>query len=163
MANFSDALILILKHEGGYVDHPNDPGGETNFGISKRAYPDLDIKNITMDQVSEIYRKDYWDRIKGDDLPYPIALCVFDTAVNSGVARASRWLQETCNATPDGVIGPKTVQNVLNAWENNHTYVLTNYMGKRLDFLKRLTTWETFGKGWARRIDETLEHAIGEI
>lgn len=163
MANFDTAVKLILKHEGGYVNHPSDPGGETKFGISKRAYPDVDIANLTEECAAELYRKDYWDRIKGDELPYPIALCVFDTAVNSGVSRASRWLQETCNATPDGIIGPNTIRNVLNAWESSHNYVLATYMSKRLDFLKRLFTWDTFGRGWERRVNETLEHAVSEI
>lgn len=163
MKTFDDAVKIILKHEGGYVDHPSDPGGETNYGISKRAYPDEDIANLTVERASELYKRDYWDRIKGDDLPYAIALCVFDTAVNSGVSRASRWLQETCNATPDGVIGPNTVRNVLNAWENNHSYVLTTYMDKRLTFLKKLSTWDTFGRGWERRVNETLEDAVSSL
>lgn len=163
MANFDTAVKIILKHEGGYVNHPSDPGGETNFGISKRAYPDVDIANLTEEGAAEIYRRDYWDRIKGDDLPYPIALCVFDTAVNSGVSRAARWLQETCNAKADGIIGPNTVKNVNNAWEKHHSYVLSTYMEKRLDFLKKLSTWSVFGRGWERRVNETLEDAVKSI
>lgn len=163
MTNFEKAVKIILKHEGGYINHPSDPGGETNFGISKRAYPDVDIANLTEEEAAEIYKRDYWDRVKGDELPYPIALCVFDTAVNSGVSRASRWLQETCNAYPDGIVGPNTIRNVLNAWEASHSYVLTSYMRKRLEFLQRLSTWDTFGRGWGRRVDETLQAAIKEI
>lgn len=163
MANFNDALQIILKHEGGYVNHPSDPGGETNYGISKRAYPDEDIANLTVERAGELYKRDYWDKVCGDDIPYPVALCVFDTAVNSGVRRASRWLQEVCNSTPDGIIGPNTVGNVNRAWESNHSFVLTSYMDKRLSFLKNLSTWDTFGRGWERRVNETLEEAVSNI
>lgn len=86
--NFDRAFLIILKHEGNYVNHPSDPGGETNYGISKRAYPDLDIKNMTIEQAKEIYKKDYWDRAGCEKFDWPLCLVHFDTAVQHGVARA---------------------------------------------------------------------------
>ena len=89
--NFDRAIDFVLRHEGGYVNDPRDPGGETNFGISRRAYPTLDIKNLTKEQATGIYRKDYWDKVGGDILPWPWDLILFDTAVNQGVAWAIRF------------------------------------------------------------------------
>jgi lysozyme family protein len=95
MTNLEQALSFTLKHEGGYVNDPNDPGGETNFGISKRAFPNLDIKNLTLDQVSGIYEKKYWIPAGCQELDLPLAVCVFDTAVNMGVGRALEFLKQT--------------------------------------------------------------------
>ena len=157
---FEKAVDLILKHEGGYVNHPEDPGGETNFGIAKRSYPDLDIAKLSKHDAKQIYKEDYWDRVKGDELPPAIALMVFDTAVNMGISRASKFLQEVVNAKPiDGIIGSKTVANTKNAFKNAPEFVLTSYANKRLDHYKKLSTFETFGKGWTRRVEETLESA----
>jgi len=107
--DFERAIPIILKAEGGYVNNPNDPGGETNFGISKRSYPDVDIKNLTVDQASAIYRSDYWIAARCEDLPWPLSLVHFDCAVNQGVARAARLLQHSVGVTEDGVIGPQTI------------------------------------------------------
>lgn len=92
MSDFDRALDFTLKAEGMYVNDPRDPGGETNFGISKRAYPQLDIKNLTREQAADIYRRDYWQRAGCDSLPWPLSACVFDAAVNCGVGRAQLWL-----------------------------------------------------------------------
>ena len=157
---FEAAVELILKHEGGYVNHPDDPGGETNFGIAKRSYPDVDIAKLTKNDAKRIYKEDFWDKVRGDQMPGAIALMVFDTAVNMGVSRAGKFLQEVVNANPiDGIIGSGTLANVDNAWENSSEFVLTSYANKRLDFYKRLSTFDTFGKGWTRRVEETLEEA----
>ena len=91
---FSKALQFVLKWEGGYEYDPNDPGGETNFGISKHAYPDLDIRNLTPAQAMGIYKADYWNKIDGDNQPYPQVLAYFDTAVNDGVSRSLGWIQQ---------------------------------------------------------------------
>lgn len=157
---FEKAVELILKHEGGYVNHPDDPGGETNFGIAKRSYPDVDIAKLTENDAKRIYKEDYWDKVRGDQMPAGIALMVFDTAVNMGISRAGKFLQEVVNANPiDGIIGSGTLSNVDNAWKNNSEFVLTSYANKRLDYYKKLSTFDTFGKGWTRRVEETLEAA----
>lgn len=158
--NFDNAVELILKHEGGYVDHPDDPGGETNYGISKRAYPDLDIANLSKHDASLIYKEDYWDRIRGDDLPYPLAILTFDAAVNSGVRRASRWLQYGVGAKPtDGIIGDKTVEVANAAFGKNPHQTVIQTAHQRYQFVRSLLTYKTFGLGWERRINETEEEA----
>lgn len=110
MADFSQAVARVLQHEGGYINDSNDPGGETKYGISKRAYPDLDIANLTVEEARVIYRREYWDKIRGDEIPsQDVADNLLDTAVNVGLHRASKWIQRLVDATVDGVIGPKTV------------------------------------------------------
>jgi len=157
---FEAAVELILKHEGGYVNHPEDPGGETNFGIAKRSYPDLDIAKLSKNDAKRIYKEDFWDKVRGDQMPGGIALMVFDTAVNMGVSRGSKFLQEVVEANPiDGIIGSGTLAKVNEAWENSYESVLNSYAEKRLDFYKKLSTFDTFGKGWTRRVEETLEEA----
>ena len=111
-SSFQRAISFTLRWEGGYVNDPADPGGETNFGISKRSYPDLDIASLTEEQAREIYRRDYWDKVCGSDLPALTAIVVFDWAVHSGPALASRALQRSVGANPDGVIGPRTLESV---------------------------------------------------
>jgi lysozyme family protein len=106
---FDAAFTAVLGAEGGYVNNPADPGGETNWGISRRSYPDLDIAHLTWDDAKAIYRRDFWDKIQGDKLPPPLAMIVFDSAVNNGPARAAKWLQRAVGVTEDGIIGPATL------------------------------------------------------
>lgn len=108
-ADFKDAVEFVLEQEGGYTLDPNDPGGETNYGISRKAYPALDIKNLTREGAIEIYHRDYWKPCKCDDLPRHFAFIVFDTAVNQGPRVAIRLLQIALGVTVDGIIGPKTL------------------------------------------------------
>ena len=91
--DFDEAFDILIGHEGGHVDHPNDPGGETKYGISKRAYPDVNIAALTLDDAKAIYREDYWDRVRADELPAELRFPLFDAAVNSGVAQSIKWLQ----------------------------------------------------------------------
>ena len=159
--NFDRALAFTLSWEGGYVDHPNDPGGETNFGISKRQYPSLDIKALNILDASAIYRRDYWDRIRGDDLPPKTAMSVFDLAVNSGRHRAARMLQSEVGATIDGKIGPKTLEKVKQ--RNDHD-VAWGVLRQRVDFLLDLVEnpqYRVFLRGWMRRCF-TLGKELGQ-
>jgi lysozyme family protein len=154
--NFDKAFQTVIGHEGNYVNHPDDPGGETKFGISKRAYPNLDIKNLTLDQAKEIYQKDYWTACRCDEMPEPVKYPLFDGAVNSGVKQSIRWLQEAVNSKPDGVIGP----NTLLAVKFQDSQVVTRKMiGARLSFMTKLNNWNSFGRGWAARIANILETA----
>lgn len=164
---FSRWLPHILKHEGGYVNHPKDPGGATNKGIIQATYdgwrvkqklPKQSVKFITDDEVAAIYRRDYWDAIKGDDLPLGVDYCIFDFAVNSGVTRASKYLQSALAITTDGVVGPKTVSAAASV---NPASVIKNVCRARINFLKGLSTWPTFGKGWQRRVEEVEFTALG--
>ena len=133
MEKLERVLAFTLKWEGGYVSNPNDPGGATHYGISQRAFPDVNIKDLTLKQAVEFYRTHYWEAIKGDDRPFHEALAVFDFAVHSGVHRALVY---------------------WDAAENVEEYVVA-----RLDFLTTLSTWDHFGKGWTRRIND-LYHTI---
>jgi lysozyme family protein len=109
MVTFDSCFDKVLGHEGGYVNDPHDPGGETKFGISKRTYPNEDIAALTLARAKEIYRRDYWDRLRADDLPAGLRYYLFDTAVNCGVGFAAESLQRAAGALPDGAIGPRSL------------------------------------------------------
>lgn len=167
--SFARIVKMVLHHEGGYVNHPSDPGGETKYGISKRAYPEINIMDLTEEKAAELYKRDYWDRIKGDDLPVSVACVVMDYAVNSGISRASKALQSVCGiSNPDGIIGPNTLNMVWSTIENDHNEIVITQIEKlingvtkqRQEFIRGLSIYETFGKGWERRIDETRQKAL---
>lgn len=151
--NFDTAFDRLIDHEGGYVNNPADPGGETKFGISKRAYPDVDISGLTLEQAKAIYKRDYWDKARCDELPPALAFQVFDTAVNSGIGQAVRFLQRAVGVADDGVLGPLTIAAVRRL---DLESLMARYNGQRLDFMTKLSTWDVFGKGWARRIAKNL-------
>ena len=153
--NFAEALKKILRYEGGYVDHPADPGGATNKGITLRTFRRAcgrtrtkdDLRNISPGAVARIYRKRYWEVCACDRLPTGIDLIVFDQAVNSGPGRSARWLQKVLGATQDGKIGPRTLRAAARARASD---VVTSMCEERLDFLKRArqgTLWPVFGRG----------------
>lgn len=156
MTDYDTAMKRLLPHEGGYVNDPKDPGGETKFGISKRSYPKVDIKNLTWDQAKAIYKRDFWDKIQGDKLPMVVAYQLVDAAINSGIDRASRWVQRAVGATQDGDIGPATLA-ALKATDPND--VVFRFLGFRLQSMTDLPIWDRFGKGWARRIAANLLYA----
>ena len=113
MADFNEAVEKTLVNEGGYVFDKDDRGGETNFGISKRAYPNVDIKNLTIAGAKEIYKRDYWDRVRGDEIKsQKVAFELFDTAVNMGVRTSSKLIQGCVRVTPDGAIGIKSLEAI---------------------------------------------------
>ena len=160
--NYPQALKQVLKYEGGYVDHPKDPGGPTNKGVTLAVYDtwrkskDLatqSVRNISDSEVAAIYKNLYWDRISGDYLPSGVDFAVFDYAVNSGVSRASRTLQSIVGVTQDGVIGPETI-------EAAKTYVAMAVTNKRLAFMQSLSIWSTFGKGWSARIADVKAQIV---
>lgn len=151
--NFDEAFELLIGHEGGYVNHPNDPGGETKYGISKRAYPTEDIAGLTLERAKVIYRRDYWDRVEADSLPPEIRFDVFDVAVNSGVGTAVKMLQRASFAEADGVLGPRTRLAIKSM---NPLVLFARINGARLAFMADLPTWPTFGRGWAKRIASNL-------
>ena len=166
--NWQKCLETILHHEGGYVNHPKDPGGETNLGVTKRVYEDWggtkDMKDLTVEDVSPIYKKNYWDRVKGDDLPAGLDLCVFDFGVNAGTGRAAKYLQKMIGTTPDGGIGPATLQKLKEYVDDQgvgHTIKL--YQMGRQKYYESLSTFSTFGRGWTRRVEETTALALKMI
>ena len=152
--NYAQALKQVLKYEGGYVDHPKDPGGPTNKGVTQAVYdswrksqnlPTQSVRNISDPEVAAIYKNLYWDAISGDSLPAGVDFAVFDYAVNSGVSRAAKTLQAVVGVTQDGQIGPQTIQAAKD-------YVAMAVTNKRLAFMQSLSIWSTFGKGWSARI-----------
>ena len=161
---FSEALEVILHHEGGYVNHPKDPGGETNLGVTKRVYEDFggekEMKDLTKADVEPIYKKNYWDRVKGDDLPLGLDLCIFDFAVNAGPGRAAKFIQRLVNTTVDGGIGPNTLGKI-NEYVDNYgiEQTISSYALMRQNYYEGLSTFDTFGKGWTRRVSEVTEKA----
>jgi lysozyme family protein len=163
--NFEKSLAELLKHEGGFVNHPSDPGGVTNLGVTQavwedwidRAVSEENMKALTPAKVAPLYKELYWDRIKGDKLPSGVDYCVFDAAVNSGVSRAVKWLQTTVGAVADGAIGEQTLKQVL---LTNPLMIIDKYSANRLAFLQRLATWPVFGKGWERRVEEVRATAL---
>jgi len=161
--NFRTALTKVLVHEGGYVNHPKDPGGATNQGITQRTYdayrkskgyPTQSVRYLTAAERDEIYRKQYWDAIRGDELPDGIDYVVFDGAVNSGPKQSIKWfqraLQPTYRGAIDGVIGMGTLTAVNEI--ANHDAIIDRMLDRRLNFLQALKTWPTFRKGWESRI-----------
>lgn len=162
--NFDAALKAILHHEGGYVNHPADPGGMTNLGVTKRVWEEwvgheVDenaMRGLTPEKVAPLYKVKYWDKIKGDDLPTGVDYCVFDAAVNSGPGRAAKWLQGCVGVEQDGGIGPKTLAAVA-AFDPKE--LVEDYAKRRLSFLMDLKAWPTFGKGWGRRVAEVQTSA----
>ena len=165
-ANFFKSLEMVLHHEGGFVDHKDDPGGATNKGITHKTYADFlgrpledvsELKNIPEEHVQLIYKNGYWDKIKGDELPGGVDFCVFDWAVNSGPGRAAKALQKAVMVLQDGAIGPKTLEAVS---EYSPAAVIEQLTEARIEFYKGLSTYSTFGKGWVRRTKETRDFAL---
>ena len=168
MSNFDECLQIILHHEGGYVNHPKDPGGMTNLGVTKRVYEDWvgyavsehTMQNLTEEDVAPIYKKNYWDRVKGDDLPEGLNLCVFDFGVNAGTGRAAKYLQTMVGAKADGAIGPATLRAVETfVKQEGLKGAIELYQKNRLAYYKKLKHFKTFGKGWTRRNKETTASA----
>lgn len=162
--NFDECLKMLLHHEGGYVNHPSDPGGETNLGVTKKVYQEWggtkDMKDLTVEDVAPIYKKNYWDRCKCDDLESGVDWVVFDWAVNSGTGRSAKAIQKICGAAQDGAIGPKTLALI---GTQNTQYVIEEFGKIRQDFYESLKTFDTFGKGWTRRNKETTAKALEMI
>lgn len=162
--NFDQCLAAVLHHEGGFVNHPKDPGGMTNLGVTKRVWEEwvgheVDekaMRALTPEVVGPMYKKKYWDKVKGDDLPTGLDMAVFDLAVNSGPGRAAKMLQSVLNVPEDGMIGPKTLEKIANI---EVLQLIKFYNAQRLSFLQALPTWETFGKGWGRRVAEVSKDA----
>jgi lysozyme family protein len=154
--NFDQAFERTLGHEGGYCNNPADPGGETKFGISKRAYPALDIAALTVDQAKAIYLRDYWGPAGCDAVPECIKADLFDMAVNAGVRKAIMGLQAAVGTAEDGVLGPHTLQ-AANSMQAGS--LVARFNGARLAHLATLSSWPAFGRGWANRIAQNLMEA----
>lgn len=157
--NFGVALDWVLAHEGGYVDHPEDPGGATNLGITQatlsafmgRQVSKAEVRNLTKATAAEIYRRDYWDRAQCDHLPDGLDYLVFDGAVNSGVSRSVRWLQSVVGVKADGIVGSHTLA-AITKHPAGVLDIIVRVAQTRMRFLRGLRHWKTFGRGWTRRV-----------
>ena len=149
MIAFEKAFELILELEGGYVNDSRDSGGETSYGISKRAYPNLDIKALTIKDAHSLYFRDYWTPIKGDSLPDAIAIVMFDCAVNQGVSKAIKLLQRALKLPDDGVIGPQTLTAANRA---DGKMLMVNFCAERACHYAGLDDFKIYGRGWMRRL-----------
>lgn len=166
--NFEKAFERLIGHEGGFSTDRNDPGNwtggkvgkgvmkGTKFGIAANTYPNLDIKNLTIEQAKAIYKKDWWDKLGADQLHPSIVYQLWDFAVNAGKSRALKKLQQAVGVPDDGIIGPKTIAAV-NAKDVNDVLLLL--ASERLRFYTSLPTWSTYGKGWTNRVAENLQYA----
>lgn len=162
---FAAALEHVLKYEGGYVDHPSDPGGATNMGITRATLARFrgkpvskdDVKALTMEEAGRIYRKNYWQACRCGDMPPALAFLTFDTAVNQGPSRAVRFLQEAVGSVPDGIVGPNTLAAT---WAHNNAQAVQEYAALRMQHYGSLRTFSTFGLGWSRRLMATLAGAL---
>ena len=165
--NFDTCLNLVLKHEGGYVDHPKDPGGATNLGVTKRVWEEWvghevtkdDIKQLAPNDVKPLYRKKYWNVCQCDALPTGLDYLVFDIAVNAGTGRAAKFLQSAVGATPDGVIGAGTLTCVSRT-PLSTVELIDIICNRRELFYKSLPTFATFGRGWLKRTEDVKQTAI---
>lgn len=152
---FLKLIERVLGHEAGYVNDPDDPGGETKWGISKRSYPHINIAELSRDDAIAIYYRDFWLKIMGDRFQDGIAYQLLDSAVNSGIIQSIRFLQRAIGVADDGVFGPHS-QRVLQATSESDFIML--FISERLDFMTRLRNWPNHGKGWARRIALNLRY-----
>ena len=164
-SNFNRSLLLLLQHEGGYVNHPSDPGGMTNLGVTAKVWEswvghpvdEKQMRALTSDDVAPLYKRKYWDACRADELVSGLDYAVFDCAVNSGVGRAVKLLQGCVGVTVDGGIGPATMAAVNQAVP---TSLIEDFSNARLNFLRALNTWPTFGKGWERRVNEVEAESL---
>lgn len=165
MSRFHACIPIILRHEGGYVDHPSDPGGATNMGITHRTLASWrgepvtkqDVQRLMELEAREIYRARYWNAVRADDLPPGVDLVVFDFAVNAGVSRSAKLLQRLVYATADGAVGPQTLAAVRRM---DPVALINGFSEGRMQHYRSLRIWETFKNGWTRRTSEVRTAAL---
>jgi len=156
---FDQAFDRLMSHEGGYVNDPADPGGETKFGISKRSYPSEDIPNLTRERAKEIWARDFWSRVHADTLYDGVAYQLSDFAYHSGAETAIRKYQQALGVSDDGHFGPLSRAAAAATSESDQIMRLN---AVRLDFLTRRSNWPVHGKGWARRIAQNLNYGADD-
>ncbi len=160
MSDFDKAFDLLIGNEGGYVNNPVDPGGETNWGITRAVAVDNgysgSMKLMPKETAKGIYKKMYWDKLQCDQLPFIVAFQLFDAGVNHGNAQAVKFLQRSLSVVDDGVIGAKTIAAVSKL---DDLQIVMLFNAERIEFYAALKTFSTFGKGWVRRVASNLKLA----
>ena len=161
--NFQECLDFVLKSEGGWVNHPSDPGGETNLGVTKRVWEEYvghpvdNLKNLTKEDVAPLYEQKYWRPCYGEVLPRGLDYVVFSMGVNAGPGRSIKLLQSAIGCVPDGVIGPKT-RELISA--SNSANLIAKFSETRREYYRSLKTFPIFGKGWLARVDREEQEAL---
>jgi lysozyme family protein len=161
--NFTECLALVLKSEGGWVNNPNDPGGETNLGVTKRVWeewvghPVETMKNLTEAEVAPLYEQKYWRPCYGEVLPRGLDFVVFSMGVNAGPGRSVKLLQSAIGCVPDGIIGPKTRELIL---ASNSATLIAKFSEARREYYRSLKTFPIFGKGWLSRVATEENEAL---
>ena len=168
LSNWQKSFELMLKSEGGYVNNPADPGGMTNLGVTKstwenwvgRESDEAEMRGLTPEKVEPLYKKKYFDAVRGDELPMGLDYLMFDFAVNAGAGRAIKTLQTAVGVTPDGGFGPMTMAAVLAV---DPVELIERFSQAKKDFYRSLTTFSTFGKGWLNRVADVKQHATSMV
>jgi len=168
ISNWQKSFELMLKSEGGYVNNPADPGGMTNLGVTKatwenwvgRASDEAEMRGLTPEKVEPLYKKKYWDAVRGDELPAGISYLCFDFAVNAGAGRSIKTLQTAVGVTPDGGFGPMTMAAVQAV---DPVELIERFSQAKEDFYRSLNTFSTFGKGWLNRVADVKVKASGML
>jgi lysozyme family protein len=161
--NFKECLDLVLKSEGGWVNHPSDPGGETNLGVTKRVWeeyvghPVESLKNLTKEDVAPLYEQKYWRPCYGEVLPRGLDFVVFSMGINAGTGRSIKLLQLSIGCVPDGVIGPTTRGLISNS---NSATLIAKFSESRREYYRSLKNFPIFGKGWLSRVDREESEAL---
>jgi lysozyme family protein len=162
-SNFQECLDLVLKSEGGWVNNPADPGGETNLGVTKRVWEEYvghavkTMKNLTKDDVAPMYELKYWRPCYCEVLPRGLDFVVFSMGVNAGPGRSVKLLQQSIGCVPDGVIGPRT-RELISA--SNSANLIAKFSETRREYYRSLKTFPIFGKGWLARVDREEQEAL---
>lgn len=165
---FQEAVDSVLQSEGGFVNHPRDPGGMTCLGVTARTWESWTgrpateqvMRSLTPRMVAPLYRKNYWQPAGCDLLPVGVDYCVFDFAVNSGPATAVKCLQHTVGVKPDGLVGPATLAGVDDCRERGFDTLVAELCADRVIFMQVLSGWQAFGAGWQRRVSEVHRRAV---
>ena len=168
VSNWDNSFKLMLKSEGGFVNHPSDPGGMTNLGVTKatwenwvgRESDEAEMRGLTPEKVEPLYKKKYWDAVRGDELPMGLDYLMFDFAVNAGAGRAIKTLQTAVGVTPDGGFGPMTMAAVQAV---DPVELIERFSQAKEDFYRSLNTIATFGKGWLNRVADVKQHATSMV
>jgi lysozyme family protein len=167
MANdYKECLDLVLRSEGGWVNNPNDPGGETNLGVTKAVWeeyvghPVTTMKNLTKDDVAPLYEQKYWRACYGEVLPRGLDFLCFSFGINAGSGRSVKLLQQSLGLVSDGIIGPKVMQKLR---ESNIADVIKSFSESRREYYKSLKNFPIFGKGWISRTDKEEQQALDMI
>jgi lysozyme family protein len=166
--NWEKSFAQMIHSEGGFVNHPNDPGGATNFGVTKKVWEEWikrvvtvdDMKKLTLEQVKPLYYEKYWLPVKADQLPVGVDFLVFSFGVNAGISRATKVLQTALGVVADGQIGPNTMKKIQQADAKD---LIEKFSNAKISFYKSLSTFATFGRGWLNRVEREKKEALSML